>query len=132
MRNEKKEFRFWDITEEKFVEGLDYAIDQWGNVVPRLGGGYYGDIVLQRYTGLDDKNGKQIFEGDIVRLLDDDLCYEVKYAKQYAAFTVLLHYANKKLHITDMMCDLWCVDEREVIGNVFETPELIAEPVQEK
>lgn len=125
MTEEKLQFRFWDETEEKFVDGLDYAVDQWGNVVPRMSGGYYADIVLQRYTGLNDKNGKQIFEGDIVRLLDDELCYEVKFAEEYAAFTVYLHPSNKKLDITDLMCDIWSVDDREVIGNIFENSDLI-------
>ena len=125
MSEDKIQFRFWDISEEKFVEGIDYAIDQWGNVVPRMEGGLYADIVFQRYTGLDDKNGKPIFEGDLVKLLDKNLLYEVRYIPEYAAFTVYLECSNKKLDITDYMADLWNVDDREVVGNIFENKEML-------
>jgi uncharacterized phage protein (TIGR01671 family) len=70
-------------------------------------------MVLMQYTGLKDKNGVEIYEGDIVRFLDIDgvdSVTEVEFRE--GGF---YPFAPDFIH--------WC--NVEVIGNIYENPELL-------
>lgn len=72
-----------------------------------------------QYTGLLDKNGKEIFEGDIVvwKHLNDKDFYEVYYNPDE------VHYFAKTAHgETESYLDS---THMEIIGNIYEDPELL-------
>lgn len=77
-------------------------------------------LVFMQCTGLKDKNGKLIYEGDIVKGKDhfnrDRLC-EITYSSIYCCFFI----------IGDKWSDeyLFNLNDKEVIGNIYENPELI-------
>lgn len=72
----------------------------------------FPNFIFEQYTGLKDKNGKEIFEGDVVRQFDDEEYFVVKF--EYGGF--LPFTANMLTFDTD-----YC----EVIGNIHENPELL-------
>lgn len=75
-----------------------------------------------QYTGLTDKNGRKIFEGDIVKHDMSDTIGEVKwYCEDYVGLCVDDIHINEQ-QFTD---EMW--NECEVIGNIFDNPELIGE-----
>ena len=83
------------------------------------------DTIYQR-TGLKDKNGKLIWENDIVNCLTEECCGYIGWNESEAGFyfNVLLEDGRfEEEHIYDYQ------DGIEVIGNIFDNPELIKESV---
>ena len=81
-----------------------------------------GDRVIKesigQYTGLKDKNGREIYEGDILKHEYEDAMY-VKWVKEYVEFK-LMGPNDETTTLTD-----WYVEDTEVIGNIFENKELL-------
>lgn len=80
-----------------------------------------------QYTGLTDKNGKKIFEGDIVEFYIDDLRIvgKVFYSKEATAFKVYYEVPEQKLFIFSKT--LCACEYIKVIGNIYDNPELLKE-----
>lgn len=81
------------------------------------------DTICQ-YTGLTDKNGKKIFEGDILRHADETI---LKTAWNDRKYGFAAQCAKGSVLLKDCKWGLWEFesDEVEVIGNVFDNPELL-------
>ena len=121
------------MREIKF-KGVDIADDKWiyGSLVKVvedyhiLGGGeteaHEYNIVdeesIGQYTGLKDKNGKEIYEGDILESDDKDAMY-VRWDEQSVEFYLM--GPNNEAAVLNV----WHVDDTEVIGNIFENKELL-------
>ncbi|CAM2079533.1 MAG: hypothetical protein NSGCLCUN01_03753 [uncultured Clostridium sp.] len=102
------------------------------------------DLKIIQYTGLKDKNGKEIYEGDIIQFVwSEDSCwgeagtykgyitfgkgaFEVEYIDREEKMTYCdedgLHEKNKSDYVGPLFS--WS-DEVEVIGNIYENPELL-------
>lgn len=72
-----------------------------------------------QYTGLTDKNGKKIFEGDIVEVNRKEAYGKVEFDKDDAAFTVVCDSVQYSF-----VDHLWGTDV-EVVGNIYDNPELL-------
>ena len=74
---------------------------------------------IGQYTGLTDKNGKRIFEGDIVSLVKHDgLIYKVVYVP------CRYELVNSK-GVNCFVLDIYKSENIEVIGNIYDNPELL-------
>lgn len=143
--NREIKFRVWDKLEKHFIyPDKGYQ----GHYVLTLGGEFYNlqngsggnEYIVQQYTGIPDINGREIYEGDIViwpkSIKDDDIpnpysgpdrsqfIYNTRQSPKVVTWTHYMKFALEDIPIDGSMTYSFnrnC----EVIGNVFENPELL-------
>lgn len=132
-------FRIWDKKNKIFIYEWDashkrLAISLVGLVYH---GGYddvlpENDYVVQQWTGLKDLKGIEIYEGDIVKTVDGISKISVDFAEYTSGEVQWLRegfeVCQKNIGATRISvfsnCDC-CPADLEIIGNIFENPELL-------
>lgn len=116
-------FRAWSKKHSRYlkVTGIHYDDNKLGGVfviygtvagIPNTICLEPEDVILEQYTGLKDKNGKEIYEGDIIGQFDSNLVCPVKFG--YGGF---IPFTSDIMTFDNDYC--------EVIGNIHGNPELL-------
>ena len=123
--NREIKFRVWDKLAERFTrcdEGYQghYVLSLKGEFHNLQNGSGGDECIVQQYTGLKDKNGVEIYEGDIVKATSD------QYENENFVGKVIFDLGQflTCIHKNDIR-GIWGEDDIEVIGNIFENPELL-------
>ena len=113
-----RKFRAWDIDHEvmEYINDL-YWFEENG-VRDWDGNSNFGSYALMQSTGLKDKNGKEIYEGDIVK---EDSGYIGKVFWD----TYMWNVKDYRASLWDYPTDIFSDGTLEVIGNVYENPEMM-------
>nr|DAN54521.1 MAG TPA: YopX protein [Caudoviricetes sp.] len=122
----RPKFRAW-IKEEKcfadYIESIRFYINEidlcWGGICESDCFDFKG-IIFTQSTGLFDKNNKEIFEGDIVLVLDSP--YTVFYDNEKGSYRLKPH--DDRWNV-DYMSNFSHGGNFEIIGNIYENPELL-------
>ena len=122
-------FRAWDTYNKEMLEvqELDYANSYNGQPMVRttMYNDFFDieDMILMQYTGLKDKNGKEIYEEDIVKA--------TYFGKQVVGIIKywLGCFIIENLAVSDNQ--IFVFDHIEVIGNIYENKNLLEEDIKE-
>ncbi|KTE98517.1 hypothetical protein AC564_1704c [Lacticaseibacillus paracasei] len=138
MKREIK-FRVWDHNTDtmmipddfEFCDGEISWIDAGREAGPKSGNdGDPGQFEIMQYTGLHDKNGREIYEGDIVRTGTDNIGDPDQMIGQVIMREGSWLIENeKKQEAVDLFSE---ITSREVIGNIFEDKQLLEGKYEQK
>lgn len=115
-KNLKKMFKIGQITLEKGIWNFEpNDRDFIGMSIP-----YQPSFVLMQYTGLHDKNGKEIYEGDILKVYYKGMSGVgyVEYDNDYCEYKIIINTDKDYF-------SLWKSIDLEKIGNIYDNPELL-------
>ena len=129
MKKEIK-FRAWNPDDNKMEYPLVFAICDDDLFKPLIrfknGTASYKDYPLMQSTGVKDKNGKEIYEGDIISFEDDPVDV-VRWNEDFCCWTC---WENGKINEYAELFD-WMQMKKEdskhyiIHGNIYENPELL-------
>lgn len=121
-------FRAYDKKNKRMIDGWD--LEYLNEVFESKKDGIFvidDDLEILQFTGLKDKNGKEIFEGDIIQIrkLEGYLIHHGKVERNITgAFDIIIKdYGHRQLYQATLN------DEPEIIGNIYENPELLEKHV---
>ena len=129
-------FRFWDNENGQYFEPIyrayngeleELLLNPNGRIQFRDYGGLYDEsnfptrFVKEQYTGLKDKNGGEIFEGDILKNVLNPLVDKEPYSIEYDEFTGGYIWVDMDGAIDPFYETI--ATNSEIIGNIHENPE---------
>ena len=138
--NREIKFRAWDDKKKEWLLGYDLPnlggfslngecmlLGEWSHVLDQAMHEHI-DLKVMQFTGLKDKNGKEIYEGDVVNMHGGSgergsVC-EVYFtnAADFSGFCLKSNMGDGRKRYFQH----WTGKDAEIIGNIYENPELLS------
>lgn len=123
--NREIKFRAWNFKSKKMFHD-EFFVTPDGEAYSNYGADMPFDVELMQYTGLKDRNGVEIYEGDIVVIgsLEGSPLGAVEYDLDWGAYNIK---DNEKYQFGGERVCIYTTDRFEVIGNIYENPDLLTQ-----
>jgi uncharacterized phage protein (TIGR01671 family) len=122
--NREIKFRVWDSTNKCFIPSPYWYLDPVGPGRWQSDHTEMANCHIQQYTGLKDKNGKEIYEGDYVKFLNHKT-NEIKIAEVFWYDDEAGFFVGSQSKMIRPIEFSSIIEDTEVIGNIYENPELL-------
>jgi len=124
MKQREIKFRAWDKKAKKFMFWDEVQKEHFNGV-------YDNNFEFQQYTGIKDKNGKELYEGDFVinpfYAKADPVIYEIKWEFMgFDCYSIKHNYLDNR-EVRQHPFGFKNSGEVEIIGNIYENSELLNE-----
>lgn len=144
--NREIKFRAWDgekMYPSFTIQELKDIISNTVGVFGLLLNYEFQDLIFMQYTGLKDKKGNEIYEGDILKDDDGDFIYknvaigEVDlgiddYAVKYRSICIHAQHLDESGYLALLSNDYGSYGQStghcQIIGNIYENPDLLSPP----
>lgn len=126
-------YRAWDVLAEKMIDEILMISFVRKEIIGKFSDGSTSvplkfederngeDVILMQSTGLKDKNGKEVFVGDIIKCTRGCL-HEVYIEKEYGGTYI---GGMPAIYLKDLREGYAWTEHEEIIGNIYENPELL-------
>lgn len=126
-------FRAWDVLAEEMIDEILMISFVRKEIIGKFGNGSTSiplkfedkrngeDVILMQSTGLKDKNGKEVFVGDIIKCTRG--CpHEVYLEKEYGGTYI---GGMPAIYLKGIREGYAWTEHEEILGNIYENPELL-------
>lgn len=126
--NRAIKFRAWDKDQKRMFDDILAKRLDWltremkleSEELLRMIAGRFSDYALMQFTGLRDKDGREIYEGDVLRSdLDEVMMDEVVWDELIASFEL----KGVSTGFSQRRIEDW---QWHIVGNIYENPELLS------
>ena len=126
-------YRAWDVLAEKMIDEILMISFVRKEIIGKFSDGSTSvplkfederngeDVILMQSTGLKDKNGKEVFVGDIIKCTRGCL-HEVYIEKEYGGTYI---GGMPAVYLKGLREGYAWTEHEEIIGNIYENPELL-------
>ena len=139
MSNREIKFRAWNgekmITQFDGIANIDtFNTSPKKQLLVCIGGYSWGtanwgtNVILEQYTGLKDRNGVEIYEGDVLEYISSNLFSlgeKIRLSVSYVQARFWCHGVNNGSNIGIYLAELIDTEKCKVIGNIHQNSELL-------